>query len=79
MWNLFVRLMCKSNGEMTMKHTKSFGWAWFSPTIGLCHWAEPNKAKLTREGKPSPEAIPVRVELVPTREAIRKQVRGYDR
>lgn len=32
----------------------------------LCKWAAPSRERLMREGKPSPEAQMVRVELVPT-------------
>jgi len=45
--------------------TKTYGWAWLCD-FGLCQWAEPNRERLLRGSKPSPEAVAVRVELVPT-------------
>ena len=44
---------------------RTYGWAWLCD-FGLCKWAEPDKERLTERSKPSPEAIPIRVELVPT-------------
>jgi hypothetical protein len=54
---------------------KAYGFAWaISGTKGwsLCQWAEPSKDRLERDGKPSPEAVMVRVELVPANTAGRK-------
>lgn len=44
------------------------GWAWaFGRSI--CHWAEPSREDLIRKNqKPSPDAIPVAVFLVPRSE-----------
>ena len=44
---------------------RAYGWAWLCD-FGLCSWVEPEKEVLISRSKPSPEAIPVRVELVPT-------------
>lgn len=44
---------------------RAYGWAWLCD-FGLCSWVEPEKEVLTSCRKPSPEAIAVRVELVPT-------------
>ncbi len=41
-----------------------YGWAWLCD-FGLCEWAEPTKEQLMRQSKPSPEAKPVYVALVP--------------
>lgn len=45
--------------------SKTYGWAWLCD-FGLCQWAEPSRKRLLKGSKPSPEAIAVRVELVPT-------------
>ncbi len=43
-------------------------WAW-KMDGGLCYWAEPSRKQLmAKKDKPSPEAIPVRVRLVPVKE-----------
>lgn len=42
------------------------GWAWMC-SFGICHWAEPSKADLMRGGKPSPEAIVIKVRISPIR------------
>jgi hypothetical protein len=48
---------------------RSSGWAWAvhdGPTgWQLVHWAEPTKEQLLRSSKPSPEARPVRVVIIP--------------
>ena len=49
------------------RHTKTYCWTWLCD-FGLCSWVEPTKARLIgADNKPSPEAVPVRVELVPTK------------
>ena len=48
---------------MAKKKTRAFSYAW-KLDDGLCFWADPNKNRLRLEGKPSPEAKLVRVELV---------------
>ncbi len=49
-------------------------WAW-TVEGGLCHWAHPNRAVLMGTQKPSPEAKPVCVRLVPNVE-YRKLLKG---
>lgn len=47
-----------------MKNKKKIkAWAW-KCEFGLCKWAQPDRFRLEREGKPSPEARAVRVQLV---------------
>lgn len=50
-------------------------WAWAIDDGGkpeLCHWAEPSKELLLRQSKPSPEAKPVKVLIMPySRELIK--------
>jgi hypothetical protein len=58
------------------------GWAWaFRALVGigvpsgpwmLCHWAEPDRERLVRRGKPTDDAVPVRVRLVPITRKRRK-------
>ena len=45
-------------------------WAWAFGNE-LCHWAEPDRARLLAGGKPTPEAVPVAVYIVP-RKSLRK-------
>ena len=52
---------------------KTYGWAWLCD-FGLCQWAEPDRERLVKRSKPSPEAIPVRVELIPTRKEHRERL-----
>jgi len=52
---------------------RAYGWAWLCD-FGLCHWAEPNRDALHLRSKPSPEAIAIRVELVPTLTKYRAQI-----
>ncbi len=52
---------------------KGYGYAWLCD-FGLCNWAEPYLTDLTSKTKPSPEAIAVRVELVPTLKRYRERV-----
>jgi len=51
-----------------MKKCKDgYGWAWEisdGKDWVLCHYAEPTKIDLERDGKPSPEARPVSVRIV---------------
>lgn len=37
-------------------------WAWLCD-FGLCLWAAPTRKQLVSDGKPSPEAVPVRVRI----------------
>ncbi len=46
-------------------------WAWICD-FGLCRWAEPTRAMLVKTKKPSPEAKPIRVRLVPVERKARK-------
>lgn len=41
-----------------------FAWAWMLEDGGLCYWAEPDKARLQSQGKPSPNAKAVCVRLI---------------
>jgi hypothetical protein len=34
---------------------------------GVCNWAEPGRVELERYGKPTPEAVAVRVKIVPVK------------
>ena len=52
---------------------RAYGWVWLCD-FGLCYWAESSREKLLQEGKPSPEAKPVRVELVPTNKKVREKL-----
>ncbi len=60
----------RSNTMTTFK--KTYGWAWLCD-FGLCQWAEPSRDALTSRSKPSPEAIPIRVELIPTLKKYREK------
>lgn len=64
--------------------TRAFGWAWALPGrngLKLCNWAEPTKEVLEREAaendhKPSPDAVMVKVVLIPAvefNELIRRE------
>jgi len=67
----------------TTQQRRGFGWTWeFQPEHDgqwvLCNWAAPFKSVLLDDehSKPSDEARPVRVELVPTSKRNRKRY-GY--
>lgn len=55
---------------------KAYAWTWqIQDTRGrwmTCKWAVSSRAVLEDDPKPSPEARAVRVELVPTRKAFRR-------
>jgi len=59
--------MTKSKTKRTSRRlhgvVTGHGYAWRCD-FGLCHWAEPSKAALTKTSKPSPEAVPVRVRIL---------------
>ena len=55
-----------------------YGWAW-SFEGGTCHWAAPNKEELLRERKPSPEAKPIKVALVPIQDWYRARKAREDK
>ena len=42
-------------------------WAW-KCDFGLCRWAEPDRERLRRNGKPSPEAKSVAVRMIEEKE-----------
>lgn len=70
-------------GTKLYRQRQGYGWTWeFKPMHGedyhLCHWALPTKAVLLLEidSKPSDDARPIRVELVPTGKRNRKRY-GY--
>lgn len=44
--------------------TRGWGWAWRFEDGHLGHWAEPERALLVKDGKPSPGAVAVRVSIV---------------
>ncbi len=46
------------------RESTGWGWAWVI-SEGMCHWVEPSRGSLTRRSKPSPEAKPVHVAIVP--------------
>lgn len=50
-------------------------WTW-QMDDGLCYWAQPRRDTLLAEGKPSPEAKPVLVRLVPEVELRRLLSQG---
>jgi hypothetical protein len=52
-----------SEARMKKEPRKVLAWAWLCD-FGLCRWAEPDRERLIEKGQPSPEARPVRVELV---------------
>jgi hypothetical protein len=53
------------------RHSKTYCWTWLCD-FGLCSWVEPTKERLIgTNNKPSQEAVPVRVELVPVKQSIR--------
>jgi hypothetical protein len=57
---------------------KSYGWTWmieWEPAWVLCQWVEPSKDRLMSKHKPSPEAVAVRVELVPTQKKYRDMLK----
>jgi len=45
-------------------------WAWMIDG-GLCRWAMPDRIRLEQDGKPSPEAHPMLVRLIPESEVRR--------
>lgn len=57
----------------SQRPTRAFAWAWALPGrngLQLCNWAEPTKETLERESaehdyKPSPDAVMVKVVLIP--------------
>ncbi len=52
---------------------RAYGWTWLCD-FGLCCWVESDKKSLLEGSKPSPEAMPVRVELVPTNKRVREKI-----
>jgi hypothetical protein len=55
---------------------RAFAWAWALKTDRgweLCFWAEPHKSTLLRDGRPSPEAVPVRVRMTVVRASKKKR------
>ncbi len=55
----------------TLKNTSPvYAWAWVFEG-GLCKWAMPSRKQLIAEGKPSPEAKAIRVQIVPQRKPKR--------
>lgn len=47
------------------------GWAWLC-RFGVCNYAAPSKEDLLKHNLPSPEAIPVRVTIIP----LKRQAKG---
>lgn len=70
-------------GSRSLKTRRGYAWTWeFEPMPGqgwhLCHWTAPTKAALMYDdfSRPSEDARPVRVELVPTSKRARTRY-GY--
>ena len=57
-------------GKVKTKIKPGHGWAWAldwnkNGDWTLCHWVEPDRKRLVARSKPSPEARPVHVAIVP--------------
>ena len=50
-------------------------WAWMIKE-GICYWAEPSKAKIESQNKPSPEAKPVKCMLIKYSEYLKLKKEG---
>lgn len=61
----------RNGGSRCVQRMVGRAWAWKikdeSGNWTLCHWAEPQLCRLLDAGKPSPEARPVRVKLIPAK------------
>ena len=64
----------------------AYGWAWAMEWVegpgnwSLCHWAQPDRARLVGEAKPSPEAKPTAVAILPRAEyrELKRKARLFD-